>query len=99
MMPVLFGRRLGHDPVLSRPVRHKSLQLSDRDRFALDSSDADALALILLRTDAAADRRKTGRFRYDLCGAFDISLDDLLNEGRNIDRYGTALDAFRILAV
>ena len=47
--------------MLSGVVCHKAFQTTDCNRFALLAADALTLALILLRTDTAADCRQTVR--------------------------------------
>ena len=46
--------------VLTVIVGHKALQTADADRLALDAAHALALALRLLRADAAADGGQSG---------------------------------------
>ena len=87
------------DIVLKCVIRHEPLQFSDGDRLALDAPDAFALALGLLRTDTAADRRKGAGLSDHLIGLFDVSFFYFMDKCRDVDRYRTSLDAFRILAV
>ena len=87
------------DVVLKRVIRHEPLQFSDGDRLALDAPDAFALALGLLRTDTAADRRKRAGFSDHLIGLFNVSFFYFMDKCRDIDGYRTSLDAFCILAV
>ncbi len=82
-----------------RVIRHEPLQFSDGDRLTLDSADALALALALLGTDTAADRRKRTGLSDHLIGLFDVSFFYFMDKCRDVDRYRTSLDAFRILAV
>ena len=99
LLSVLLLRTLGLDAVLSRPVSDESLQLSDRDRIALDAADALTLTLALLRADTSADSGKCAGLADDPVCLLDISVLHLLDEARNIDRNGTALDTLRILTV
>ena len=77
--------------VLSCPVSHKTLQLSDRYRLALDTTDTFTLTLALLGTYATADSRKRRRFADDLISFLKLTLFHFLNKCGDIDRYGTSL--------
>ena len=99
LLSVLLLRAFGLDSVLSRPVSNESLKLSDRDRIALDATDTLTLTLALLRTDTSADSGKCAGLADDPVCLLDISILHLLDEARNIDGNGTALDTLCILTV
>ena len=81
------------------PVGDETLQTADTDGFALDASDALALALCLLRTDSAADGGQGRRLVDDLIGALEVKLPDLGDEFGDMYVDRTAADAGHILAV
>ena len=80
-------------------IRNETLQLSDGNSLALDSADADALTLSLLRTYTAAYCRKTGGLCDDAAGCRNIAVLDLTDKSRNVDVDRTSLNTARILAV
>jgi hypothetical protein len=95
-----LGGRLGHRrlALLGFPVGDEALQAADGHGLLLLAEDADLLALVLLRADAAADGGKEvgildGRHR-----AGHVLVHDGLDEGRDVDRHGAALDAEGLLA-
>ena len=94
---LLGGIRL--DLMLSRPIRYKTFQFSDGNRLSLDSSDAFAFALTLLRAYAAANRWKRAGFADNFRRPFKLSFIHLLNEGGNVNQNGTTLDALRVFTV
>ena len=100
---VAVGRR--HDGagagvvgVLHVVVGHEALQAADGDRLALYAAHALALALALLRTDAAADRGEGVGRGDDLIAALEVALLDLGDELGDADVDGAALDALGVLA-
>ena len=87
------GGRLGMiRHVLAVPIRDKALQTADGDRFALDAAHALALALVLLRADAAADGGQRGGRGQHPISALHILVGDALDERRdvNLNRAGAA---------
>ena len=80
-------------------VADEALQLADGHGLGLLAADALALALVLLRADAAADGRQHGLLANDVQGAAKVLLADLLNELGDVDVDRAALDAERLLAV
>ena len=77
----------------------EALEIADGHGSELLRQHAAFLALGLLRADASAHRRK----RVGLLDDFDrlekILFDDRLDEGRDVDAYGTSVDAGRLLAL
>ena len=91
-------RRIRH--LLSeRPIRCEPLETADADRLALLAEDAVFLALVLLRADAAADRRQGVRLLDFLDGAVIVAFLDLRDERGDVYRDRAALAALRHLAV
>ena len=80
-------------------IRHIALQLADGDGLSLDTADADAFALALLRTYTAADSGQSGGLADHIVGAFNIALFDFCDKTGNIDGNGTSLYAAGLLAV
>ena len=70
------------------PVGDKAFETADADRLTLDAADALALALRLLRTDAAADGGKGGGLVDDLIGALVVLLGNLLDELGDLHLHG-----------
>ena len=99
LLAFLFRGAFRLDAVLSGPVSHKTLQLTDGNGLALDASDTFSFALALLRADAAADSRKGGGSADHLIGGLHISFLHLLDEAGNVDGYGTALHTLCVFAV
>ena len=79
-------------------VAQEALELADRDRLALLAADALALALRLLRADAAADGGQHRGLADDVEAGAEVLLVDLLDERGDVDVDGAALDAERLLA-
>ena len=71
--------------VLSGPVSHETLQLTDGDRLTLDAADALTLTLALLRAYTAADCRKCGRLSNHIRCSLEVSGFYFFNESRNVD--------------
>ena len=80
-------------------VAEEALELADGDGAVLVVKDAVALALVLLRADAAADGGKQARLANDVEAATEVSLADLLDEAGDVDVDRAALDALGVLAV
>ena len=99
LMPVGLLRLLRHNAVLSGPVRYEPFQLSDGNCLSLDSSDALALTLALLRAYSSADRGKGAGFCNGLRGFLEFSFFYLLDKLRDIDGNRAALNAAGVLAV
>ena len=85
--------------VFTVPVSHKALQAANADGFALDAAHALALALVLLRADAAADSGKHGVLADGIEGTAEVLRADLLDKAGDVDVDGAALNAERLLAV
>ena len=85
--------------VFTVPVSHKALQAANADGFALDAAHALALALVLLRADAAADGGQGRGLVNDLIGALIVLFGDLLDEFGDLDLHRAAGDAGMVLAV
>ena len=81
------------------PVGNKAFEAANADRLTLDAADALALALRLLRADAAADGGQRGGLVDDLIGALVVLLGDLLDELGDLHLHGAARDTGMILAV
>ena len=77
-LPVFLGMVLRFQFVLTRPVCHVALQLTDCNRLSLDAADADAFALRLLRTHAATNCRKCRALGNDTRSLCLLSGNDLL---------------------
>ena len=99
LFPVRLLRRLRHKAMLSGPVGHKTLQLSDGNRLSLDAADALPLTLRLLRADTAAYRRQSRRLRYHAGSLLNLSLLYLFDKRRDIDCHRAACDTFGILTI
>ena len=78
---------------LDREVADPALQPPDRHGFEGLAHRADALALALLRADAAADRGQQVGGRDHVIRTPVVTLGDLLNEVRNRDVYRTTAHA------
>ena len=93
----------GHDgssvDVLAVPVGHEALQTADADRLILDAAGTLALALALLRADAAADGGQGGGSVDDLISGLEVSLGHMADELGDVDADGAAGLAGLILAV
>ena len=85
--------------VLAVPVGHEALQTADADRLILDAAGALALALALLRADAAADGGQGGGAVDDLIGGLEVALGHMADELGDVDADGAAGLAGLILAV
>ena len=85
--------------VLAVPVGHEALQTADADRLILDAAGAFALALALLRADAAADGGQGGGAVDDLIGGLEVALGHMADELGDVDTDGAAGLAGLILAV
>ena len=99
LMTVFDLRSLWFDSILLRAVSYKTLELSDGDRFGLQTADALSFTLGLLRANTAADSGKRTRFGDDLISSRKIFFCNFLDKSRNIDTDGASLDAACILAV
>ena len=95
----LFLCSFGGNSVLPCPVRSKTLQLADGNRFALNTPDTFALALALLRADTSADCRQGGRTADYLICLFHIAALHLLDKARNIDRHRAPFNTLGIFTV
>ena len=88
--------------VVSLPVRHKALQAPNGYGLLRGlqhlAHRAEALALLLLGTDATADRRKEVRLLDGVHRGLKIALLNVRDEVRNVDPHGAALHAGLILA-
>ena len=95
------GGRLGRRGVhmFPVPVGHEPLQPADADGFALDAPDALALALILLRADAAADGRQRAGPGDDLVGGLKVALGHLGDKAGDVDVHRAAGTAGVVLAL
>ncbi len=79
--------------LLDRHVADEPLEATDRNGFQGVADRAHALALILLRADAAADRREQVGIGDDVVRAVMVLLHDLLDERGDVDTDGTAAHA------
>ena len=77
-LPVFLGMVLRLQFMLTCPVCHIALQLTDCNRLTLDAANTDALALGFLRTNAAANCRKCRTLGDDARSLCLLSGDDLL---------------------
>ena len=85
--------------ILDFPVADEALQLADSHRLALDSQNAGAFALALLRADAAANARQRAVLGDNGGSRSEITLHDLMDEIRNTDIHRTRRHAAGILAI
>ena len=90
-------RRLGRH-VLRRPVGHEALQPADGHRLALLAAHADALALDLLRADAAGGGRQRVVHAQDLGRLGEVALGHGLEELGDAHAHRAALHAGLVLA-
>src|SRR5512133_3424662 len=74
-------------------VAGETLQAADGDGQALDAHHALDLALLLLGADATAHRAQRGAFLDDPGRGLGILVDDLLQEGRDVDAHRASFDA------
>jgi hypothetical protein len=79
-------------------IGNEPLQISDGNGGGFYAAYALALALIFLRANPAANGGEGGGILYDLIRAFVIFLRNFLDEGRDIDAYGTTCNAGFMLA-
>ncbi len=91
--------QLLHIQVFTGPVGDEALQMPHGDRFALLAADAELLALLLLRADAAGDAGQRVGAEEQLGGAAQVAGGDFLEEAGNIDADGTAADALAVFAL
>ena len=98
---VAVGRR--HDggsvDIFTVPVGHEALQTANANGLVLDSAGTLALALALLRADAAADGGQGRGTIDDLIGGFEVTLGHMADELGDVDADGAAGLAGLILAV
>ena len=94
----VLGSHLGRGSELGA-ITQEALELADGHGLGLLTTDALALALVLLRADAAADGGEHGLLADDVQGAAVVLRADLLDELRDVDVDRAALDAERALAV
>ncbi len=96
----LLALRQGYPPGLALIVGGKAFKITYRYGFMPHFQvDAAALALLLLRTDAPADRRQRAcRFQHTR-RIEEIAAFDVLYERRYVDIHGAALYTCRLLAV
>ena len=80
-------------------ISGKALEAADGDGLAFLAEDALRFALRLLRADPSADGGQAIGFFYDMDGAHEIAFLDFLYKVGDLDIYGAAFDAGRILAV
>ena len=77
----------------------EALELADGHGLGLLATDALALALVLLRADAAADGGKHGVLADGIESAAEVLLADLFDKAGDVDVDGAALNTERLLAV
>lgn len=94
----VLGGHLGRGGELGA-VTQEALELADGHRLGLLATDAPALALVLLRADAAADGGKHGVLADGIESAAEVLRADLLDKVGDVDVDGAALDTERLLAV
>ena len=99
LMPVLLFCSFRFNIMLQCIICNKTLQLSDRYRISLDSTDTLSFTLRFLWADTSTNCRKCGRLTDDLISLFDISFLYFLNKCRNINRYRTSFDTFCIFTI
>ena len=98
LMAVPFGYDGCGVHILAVPVGHKALQTANGHRLILNAAGALALALALLRADAAADGRQ-GRGAVDhLIGGLKVALGNMRDKLRDVDTHGAAGLAGLVLA-
>ena len=98
-MILFFLCRLWLDAVLSRPVRSKTLQLSNGNWLSFDSPDAFSLTLAFLRTHTPADCRKGAGLADHLVSLLKIAFFDLGDKSWNVNRNRTPFDTLCIFTV
>ena len=94
----VLGSHLGRGGELGA-VAQEALELADGHGLGLLATDAPALALVLLRADAAADGGKHGVLADGIESAAEVLRADLLDKVGDVDVDGAALDTERLLAV
>ena len=77
-------------------VADPAFQPADRHRFQRFADGADALALVFLRADAAADRGQQVGASDHVVGAAQVFRDELLDEAGDVDADRAAGDAGRV---
>ena len=85
LLAVFLLRCLRNKTVFSGPVSHETLQLTDGDRLTLNSANAFAFALALLRAHTATYCRKCGRLSDDIGCSLKVSGLDFFDEARDIN--------------
>ena len=99
LFSLLLRSALGLNAIFSRPVSHKTLQLTDGNGITLDAADTLSFALALLRAHTSADCGKCACLADDLISLFNIAFLYFMNECRDVDRNGTTLDTLCILTI
>ena len=94
----VLGGHLGRGGELGA-VTQEALELADGHGLGLLTTDALALALVLLRADATADGGKHGVLADGIEGAAEVLRADLLDKAGDVDVDGAALNTERLLAV
>ena len=94
----VLGGHLGRGGELGA-ITQEALELADGHGLGLLTTDALALALVLLRADAAADGGKHGVLADGIESAAEVLRADLLDKAGNVDVDGAALNTERLLAV
>ena len=94
----VLGGHLGRGGELGA-VTQEALELADGHGLGLLATDALALALVLLRADAAADGGKHGVLADGIESAAEVLRADLLDKAGDVDVDGAALNTERLLAV
>ena len=80
-------------------VRYKAFQTADADRLAFQAADALGLALFLLGTHTAADRRQRVGRSDDVISRIEITVTDLFKEAGDLHADRAAAAAGAVLAV
>ena len=99
LLTVLLCCGSGLDAILSCPVSHKTLQLTDGDRISLKATDTFSFTLAFLRAYTAADSGKGAGFTDNTISLFNVAVLHLFNELWNLDCYGAALYTLCIFTV
>ena len=89
----------GSVDIFTVPVGHEALQTANANGLVLDAAGTLALALALLRADAAADGGQGRGTIDDLIGGFEVTLGHMADELGDVDADGAAGLAGLVLAV
>ena len=99
LVTILFASSLWLDAIFSCPVSRETLQFSDGNGFALDSTDTLAFTLALLWADTSTNGWKCRRLADHFICLFDVAIFYSCDEIRDLNGNRASLDTLCILAV